>query len=285
MNGIESPTIRRHHELDHERLHQQARKQQAQQVECDVTLIRADQVVGREQAAAAHAGDLDDRRQRDVRKAGDRTRGQEDHHHGRDPKHRCSLRSHTSVIPSRGSASTAFAKTFLRYPSRDPIREESACPARSSRIEFQPRMPTAPRGSGGRCSAEEFADSGMPGGARSHGPDGEGEWSWSGPADIYQVDGRSGHPNFYFATDDINASIAKVRELGGRAGDRRRCPGTAGLRAARQRVQRVSPVAAGRVGGLSGHRPDGNRRLHLRGARARPGERPRRSPRRSGCAT
>ena len=34
-----------------------------------------------------------------------------------------------------------------------------------------------------------------------------------------------GHPNFYFATDDINASIAKVRELGGEAGERSPVPG------------------------------------------------------------
>jgi uncharacterized protein len=33
---------------------------------------------------------------------------------------------------------------------------------------------------------------------------------------IYGSDER-GHPNFYFATDDIDASSAKVRELGGTA--------------------------------------------------------------------
>ncbi len=34
-----------------------------------------------------------------------------------------------------------------------------------------------------------------------------------------------GHPNYYFATDDIDASSAKVRELGGEAGERTPVPG------------------------------------------------------------
>ena len=33
-----------------------------------------------------------------------------------------------------------------------------------------------------------------------------------------------GHPNYYFDTDDIEASIAKVRELGGEAADKRPVP-------------------------------------------------------------
>jgi uncharacterized protein len=33
-----------------------------------------------------------------------------------------------------------------------------------------------------------------------------------------------GHPNFYFDTPDIEASIAKVRELGGEAGDKTAVP-------------------------------------------------------------
>jgi len=33
-----------------------------------------------------------------------------------------------------------------------------------------------------------------------------------------------GHPNFYFDTDDIDASIAKVRDLGGEAADRMAVP-------------------------------------------------------------
>jgi predicted enzyme related to lactoylglutathione lyase len=34
-----------------------------------------------------------------------------------------------------------------------------------------------------------------------------------------------GHPNFYFNTDDIEASAAKVRELGGEAGEKTPVPG------------------------------------------------------------
>ena len=33
-----------------------------------------------------------------------------------------------------------------------------------------------------------------------------------------------GHPNYYFATDDIDASCAKVRELGGTAADKTPVP-------------------------------------------------------------
>lgn len=33
-----------------------------------------------------------------------------------------------------------------------------------------------------------------------------------------------GHPNFYFDTPDIDAAIAKVRELGGEAGDKMPVP-------------------------------------------------------------
>jgi predicted enzyme related to lactoylglutathione lyase len=36
--------------------------------------------------------------------------------------------------------------------------------------------------------------------------------------------GDTGHPNFYFDTDDIDASIAKVRELGGEAADKSPVP-------------------------------------------------------------
>jgi predicted enzyme related to lactoylglutathione lyase len=44
-------------------------------------------------------------------------------------------------------------------------------------------------------------------------------------AAVFPSENRSGHPNFYFATDDIQASIAKVRELGGQADDRAQVPG------------------------------------------------------------
>jgi len=36
--------------------------------------------------------------------------------------------------------------------------------------------------------------------------------------------GETGHPNFYFDTDDIDASIATVRELGGTAEDKSPVP-------------------------------------------------------------
>ena len=36
--------------------------------------------------------------------------------------------------------------------------------------------------------------------------------------------GQPGHPNYYFATDDIDASIANVRELGGKAADKSPVP-------------------------------------------------------------
>jgi uncharacterized protein len=36
-------------------------------------------------------------------------------------------------------------------------------------------------------------------------------------AAVFPSDDRSGHPNYYYDTPDIEASIAKVRELGGEA--------------------------------------------------------------------
>ena len=43
-------------------------------------------------------------------------------------------------------------------------------------------------------------------------------------AAIMQADER-GHPNVYFATDDIDATVAKVRELGGGAEEKAPVPG------------------------------------------------------------
>ena len=43
-------------------------------------------------------------------------------------------------------------------------------------------------------------------------------------AALMQAPGRTGHPNFYFATDDIDASRAKVRELGGEAEEKMPVP-------------------------------------------------------------
>jgi uncharacterized protein len=44
-------------------------------------------------------------------------------------------------------------------------------------------------------------------------------------AAVMPSENRSGHPNYYFATDDIGASTATVRELGGTAEDRTAVPG------------------------------------------------------------
>jgi predicted enzyme related to lactoylglutathione lyase len=65
-----------------------------------------------------------------------------------------------------------------------------------------------------------FQDSGMPGM--------DYRMSQAGgnvAAAVFPSDQRQGHPNFYFATDDIGASIGKVRELGGEADDRAAVPG------------------------------------------------------------
>ena len=43
-------------------------------------------------------------------------------------------------------------------------------------------------------------------------------------AAIFGTDEGKHHPNVYLATDDIEASIAKVRELGGTAGDKQPVP-------------------------------------------------------------
>jgi predicted enzyme related to lactoylglutathione lyase len=43
-------------------------------------------------------------------------------------------------------------------------------------------------------------------------------------AALMQSDDRSGHPNFYFDTPDIDATIAKVRELGGEAQEKMPVP-------------------------------------------------------------
>ena len=37
--------------------------------------------------------------------------------------------------------------------------------------------------------------------------------------------GEPGHPNYYFDTPDLDASLAKVRELGGETGDKTPVPG------------------------------------------------------------
>jgi len=47
----------------------------------------------------------------------------------------------------------------------------------------------------------------------------------AGGVAVFPSDQRSGHPNFYFSTDDINRAIGTVRELGGQADDRAPVPG------------------------------------------------------------
>jgi predicted enzyme related to lactoylglutathione lyase len=44
-------------------------------------------------------------------------------------------------------------------------------------------------------------------------------------AAVFPSQDRSGYPNYYFATDDIDASSAKVRELGGDAEAKAPVPG------------------------------------------------------------
>ena len=43
-------------------------------------------------------------------------------------------------------------------------------------------------------------------------------------AGVALMPGETGYPNFYFDTDDIDASIAKVREMGGTAEDKSPVP-------------------------------------------------------------
>jgi predicted enzyme related to lactoylglutathione lyase len=44
-------------------------------------------------------------------------------------------------------------------------------------------------------------------------------------AAVFPFDERSGHPNYYFDTEDIDASLAKVHELGGSADEKAPVPG------------------------------------------------------------
>jgi predicted enzyme related to lactoylglutathione lyase len=66
----------------------------------------------------------------------------------------------------------------------------------------------------------KFGDSGMPGMdyRMAQVADGVG-------AAVFASENRSGHPNIYLDTDNIDESIEKVRELGGEADDRAPVPG------------------------------------------------------------
>ena len=65
-----------------------------------------------------------------------------------------------------------------------------------------------------------FQDSGMPGMDYRM-----AQASDRAAAAVYRADDRTGHPNFYFATEDIDASRAKVVELGGEANEKGAVPG------------------------------------------------------------
>lgn len=65
----------------------------------------------------------------------------------------------------------------------------------------------------------EFGESAM--------PDGEYRIARTGDASGAAISssGEPGHPNVYFDVDDIEASLAKVRDLGGSTGDKTPVPG------------------------------------------------------------
>jgi predicted enzyme related to lactoylglutathione lyase len=48
--------------------------------------------------------------------------------------------------------------------------------------------------------------------------------TYEGGGAIYPAEGQNG-PLVYFGTDDIDASVARVRELGGQAADKQEIPG------------------------------------------------------------
>jgi uncharacterized protein len=66
----------------------------------------------------------------------------------------------------------------------------------------------------------EFGDSAMPGMDYRMARIGE-----NAGAALYQSDEVKGHPNVYLDTDDIDASIAKAKELGGSAEEKMPVPG------------------------------------------------------------
>ncbi len=63
----------------------------------------------------------------------------------------------------------------------------------------------------------EFGDAGMP--DMDYRMAQTGEQSGAG-----LMPGEPGHPSYYLSTDDIEASLAKVRELGGTAGEKMPVP-------------------------------------------------------------
>jgi uncharacterized protein len=74
----------------------------------------------------------------------------------------------------------------------------------------------------------DFQDVGMPGMEYRMVRTGESQGGG-----LYQSDDRTGHLTVYFDTDDIDATIAKVRESGGEAGDKQPIPGVGWFAAAK----------------------------------------------------
>ena len=66
----------------------------------------------------------------------------------------------------------------------------------------------------------EFSDSGMPGIDYRMVRTGENQGGG-----LYQSDDRDGHLTVYFDTDDIDSTLAKIRESGGQADDKQPIPG------------------------------------------------------------
>ena len=66
----------------------------------------------------------------------------------------------------------------------------------------------------------DFSDSGMPGIDYRMVRTGESQGGG-----LYQSDDRDGHLTIYFDTDDIDATIAKIRESGGQVDEKQPIPG------------------------------------------------------------
>src|SRR5919202_6822367 len=74
----------------------------------------------------------------------------------------------------------------------------------------------------------DFSDSGMPGIDYRMVRTGESQGGG-----LYQSDDRDGHLTIYFDTDDIDATIAKIRESGGQVDEKRPIPGVGWFAAAK----------------------------------------------------
>jgi uncharacterized protein len=87
-------------------------------------------------------------------------------------------------------------------------------------VEFPSGDADRAQGFWGGLFGWSFQDAGMPGMDYRM-----AQASEQAGAAVFTSDDRSGHPNYYFSTDDIDASVAKVRELGGEAQDKMPVPG------------------------------------------------------------